>query len=184
MSESCADSNNHIPEVEDDIDIHALQSLGLLHDAMRLIDEWSTYHMVPNKMGIALASNIHADVDWRLVVFWVACLEFYQAQTKADAIENDDFEFGNSVKQKKRVVAHELCVRETKKARNNYIVEEKAAMHAKQKSDKAIVTAAAALTEIRDKLKRQKNKLVRSEHDHIDATTKNRKSALESVLRK
>jgi len=49
---------------EYDMDIHALQSFGLSHDAMRLKDKWSTHHMIPDKMNIALASNIHASVDW------------------------------------------------------------------------------------------------------------------------
>ena len=91
--------------------------------------------MIPDKMHIALASNIHTDVDWKLVVFWVACLEFYEAQTKADRIERDEDQLGNLEKQKKRAAEHNLCVQEAKKAKkavNNYIVEEKAAVHATQ----------------------------------------------------
>ena len=170
-----------------DIDIHALRNFGLSYDAMRLKHRWDTHHMIPDKMHIALASNIHADVDWKLVVFWVACLEFYQAQTKADGIERDEVQLRNLEKEKKRAAEHNLCVQEAKKAKkavNNYIVEEKVAVYAKQKSDKAVVTAAAALTEIRDKLKHQKKKLVQSELTYLDANTEKRKSAVEDVLRR
>jgi len=166
------------------IDIHALQSFGLSRGAMRLKDKWSTHHMVPDEMHIALASNIHASVDWRLTVFWVAFLEFYQAQTKADAIENEQVQLRGLVKQKEQKVQMDLCVRLAKKARKNDIVEEKAAMHAKQKSDKAVLTAADALIEIRNKLEYLKKKLVSSEEVYTNANTEKRKSAAASVVEK
>ena len=78
----------------------------------------------------------------------------------------------------------DLCVRQAKKARKNDIVEEKAAMHAKQKSDKAVLTAAATLSEIRNKLKDMKKKLVRSEQAYTNANTEKRKSAVADVFEK
>jgi len=114
-------------------------------------------------------------------VFWVAFLEFYQAQTNADAIENGQVQLRGLGKQKEQM---DLCVRQAKKARKNDIVEEKAAMHAKQKSDKAVLTAAATLSEIRNKLKDMKKKLVRSEQAYTNANTEKRKSAVADVFEK
>jgi len=81
---------------------------------MRLKDKWSTHLMIPEKMHIALAINLDTSVDWRLIVFWVAFLEFYQDQTKA-AIENGENEFKKLEKENGRATEHELSLSKKKR---------------------------------------------------------------------
>jgi len=71
--------------------------------------------MIPEKMHIALAINLDTSVDWRLIVFWVAFLEFYQDQTKADAIENGENEFKKLEKENGRATEHELSLSKKKR---------------------------------------------------------------------
>jgi hypothetical protein len=58
-------------------------------------------------------------------VFWFAFLEFYQDQTKADAIEHEGNELRNLEKKRERARENEQCLRQAKKARKNDMVEEK-----------------------------------------------------------
>jgi len=163
-----------------DVGMHTLQSFVSAHGAMRLKDKWDTSMMVPVKMHIALASNLDARVDWRLLVFWVAFLEFYQDQTNADAIENEENE-ANEIQNKQK---NEQCLREAKKAKKDDIVEEKAAVYAKHKADKAASAAVAALIEIQNKLEFQRQKLATSKKEYKTATTEKRKIAANNMLQK
>ena len=167
-----------------DVGTHTLQSFVLSHGAMRLKSKWSTDLMIPEKMHVALASNLHNSVDWRLTVFWVAFLEFYQNQTKADAIEQAENDLRTQDKGKERARDNELCLRQAKKARKDDIVEEKVAVYAKHKADKVASAAATALIEIQSKLKFEKQKLVTSEMEYLNANSEKRKIAANNVLQK